>query len=333
VSALRGPAGAPVPRRRLRSHFTIGLPPGEIIRRLLWRPPHSNAWDYLSHDLPYHFLQIAWAFGRRLTGQRRVERLRVDRVRVPIPGLAEDFNGFRIVQLTDLHAGPPYPMYYLEHAVRLALQLPADLYVLTGDFITVWLEDAGPAATALRPLADHRPTWACLGNHDVWADPDRVHATLERAGISVLRNSGVPLARNGARVWLAGVDDAKHGKPDLEVALSGRPPDAPVVLLAHEPDFADEVAPTGWVALQLSGHTHGGQVVLPRVGPLMLPDLGRLYPPGLVRVGAMWVYTSRGVWSSWPVRFNSPAEISELELVCEGIEAPHRYPYKKKRRR
>jgi hypothetical protein len=310
--------GVPLPRaRRFRARFSIGLPPREVVRRLFWRHPQHSLWTHLSHDQWYHGLQLAWAFARRLTGQRRVEYLTTTRVDVPIAGLPPAFAGFCIVQLTDMHAGPPYPMYYLEHAVDLALKEPADIYVLTGDFITVWPEDAEPCAAALEPLARRRPTWACLGNHDVWSDPSAVPQALERHGIQLLRNQGVTLERNGQRLWLAAVDDVRHGAPDLDAALAGAPPGAPVVLLAHEPDYAAEIAPSGRVALQLSGHTHGGQVVLPHFGALMLPELGRLYAPGLVRVGSMWVYTSRGIWASWPVRFRSPAEVSLIVLSPE----------------
>jgi predicted MPP superfamily phosphohydrolase len=289
----------------------------EAVRRALWRRPGRDWRPYLMHDLPYHCMQVAVATAWHWTGSRRPSPRRADRVRVPVRGLPDAFEGFRIVQLSDMHAGPPYPLNDLEQAVALALDEPADLYALTGDFITAWPDDAEPAARLLAPLAARAPAWACAGNHDVWIDWDVVRAALERHGMRVLCNESVALRRGADVLWLAAVDDARHGRPDLHAALADVPAGAPVVLMAHEPDYAAYVTQFERVALQLSGHTHGGQIVVPGRGPLRLPSMGRLYPPGLVRVGRLWLYTSRGVGASWPVRVNAPAEISVIELTKE----------------
>jgi predicted MPP superfamily phosphohydrolase len=132
----------------------------------------------------------------------------------------------------------------------------------------------------------------------------------------VLHNEALTLNINGAGFTLAGVDDVWSGQPDLRAALNQVPPDSPTLLLAHEPDFADISAQDGRVALQLSGHTHGGQVRLPGVGALILPYLGQKYDIGLRQVGQMWVYTSRGVGLIGPpIRLNCPPEITEITLV------------------
>jgi len=111
------------------------------------------------------------------------------------------------------------------------------------------------------------------------------------------------------------VDDVWERHADLEKALKGVPTGATVVLLAHEPDYADEVAADGRVSLQLSGHSHGGQVRLPFIGPPFLPYLGRKYPAGLYRVGEMWLYVNRGVGLVRPaVRFNCRPEVTLLRL-------------------
>ena len=153
---------------------------------------------------------------------------------------------------------------------------------------------------------------ACLGNHEHWTDADAVAGALADAGITVLRNAAQEI-REG--LWVAAVDDVWEQHADLEKALDKVPTGATIVLLAHEPDYADEVAADGRVSLQLSGHSHGGQVRLPFVGPPALPYLGRKYPAGLYRVGGTWLYVNRGVGALGPpVRFNCRPEVTLLTL-------------------
>jgi hypothetical protein len=131
-----------------------------------------------------------------------------------------------------------------------------------------------------------------------------------------LVNQGIAVEHNGGLVYLAGLDDGWSGHPDLDTALQGAPDQAPVVLLCHEPDLADRYAADGRVALQLSGHSHGGQVRLPGKGPLVLPFLGRKYDFGLYHVGGMWLYTNRGLGCiSVPYRYNCPPEVTHFTLV------------------
>jgi hypothetical protein len=130
-----------------------------------------------------------------------------------------------------------------------------------------------------------------------------------------LRNEGLEVARG---LWLAAVDDVWEGQADLDAALAGAPPGATAVLLAHEPDFADTVAADGRAALQLSGHSHGGQVRLPLLGPPVLPYLARRYPAGLYRAGRMQLYVTRGVGViAPPVRFNCRPEVTVITLERE----------------
>jgi predicted MPP superfamily phosphohydrolase len=111
------------------------------------------------------------------------------------------------------------------------------------------------------------------------------------------------------------LDDGWSGNPDLEATLDGAPSDVPVVLLCHEPDLADQYSLDGRVSLQLSGHTHGGQIRLPGVGALILPYLGRKYDLGLYKVNHMLLYTNRGIGViSEPVRYNCPPEITQFIL-------------------
>jgi hypothetical protein len=144
---------------------------------------------------------------------------------------------------------------------------------------------------------------------------------LESHGIRVLQNQSQPIDRGGERIWLAGVRDVLHGHPDLEVALAPIPRGEMTVLLAHEPDYADEVDGQR-VALQLSGHSHGGQIRFPVVGALVLPAMGEKYPIGLRQLGNLTLYTNRGIGTiGIDARLNCPPEITLFTLKQSGLES------------
>jgi predicted MPP superfamily phosphohydrolase len=155
--------------------------------------------------------------------------------------------------------------------------------------------------------------FAVLGNHDVNSDHRWITEIIEAHDIPVLRNRAVPIENGNARLWLAGLDDVLEGSPDLGATLR-EVPNETIILLAHEPDFADEAARYP-VDLQLSGHSHGGQVWLPGIGAPWLPPLGREYPRGLRRIGNLTLYTNIGLGTiRLPVRLNCPPEITILTL-------------------
>lgn len=206
--------------------------------------------------------------------------------------------------------------------MRLAQSFRPDLIALTGDFVSHPLTQrngkAGakfvePCADVLAQCKDSRLV-AILGNHDHWNDADIVEAGLKERGIPVLRNASLPLERENARIWIAGIDDAWVHAADLKQAMRGIPTGEATILLAHEPDFADYAARFP-VDLQLSGHSHGGQVRLPGVGALILPPMAKKYPMGLNRVGDLQVYTNIGLGViNPPVRFLCPPEVTLLTL-------------------
>ena len=171
-------------------------------------------------------------------------------------------------------------------------------------------------ASPLAGLDARHGLFAVLGNHDMWTKPSVITNALEYQGIQLMRNSGVTITQGGQELHLAGSDDAWSVYPDLKVTLADKPADAPAVLLMHEPDLADAVALDGRVALQLSGHSHGGQVRIPGIGPLVLPYLGEKYHYGLYQINQMWLYTTRGIGVIQPpVRFNCRPEVTEVTLV------------------
>jgi hypothetical protein len=177
-----------------------------------------------------------------------------------------------------------------------------------------------PCADVLAQLKDTRAV-AVLGNHDHFNGPKIVEAGLKERGIAVPRNACFPLERGKDRIWIAGVDDVWVGAADLDRALRGIPANEATILLAHEPDFADDAA-SAPVDLQLSGHSHGGQVRLPGIGALVLPEMAHKYPIGLNRVGHLQVYTNVGLGViNPPVRFLCPPEVTFLTLSKDRTNA------------
>jgi predicted MPP superfamily phosphohydrolase len=163
--------------------------------------------------------------------------------------------------------------------------------------------------------------YAILGNHDAFLGEKDVTAALTANGMVVLRNSYLPLERNGSRIWLSGLDDVIGGDPDLTAAIPKsirNVPNEPVILMCHAPDYADQLLahPAGKsVDLMLSGHTHGGQVRLPLVGALDLPIMGRRYVEGLFHLGGMQLYVNRGLGTiGVPFRLDCPPEITSITL-------------------
>ncbi len=232
-------------------------------------------------------------------------------------------DGFTIVLLSDFHYDPYFSIHPLHASIGMVNDLRPDLIVLTGDFVTAPLfggndekaaSAAEPCARLLRQMYSKHGSWAVMGNHDYATDPERVTNALQAEGIRCLANQSVAIERDGARFWLAGVNDVLNQAADLPETLSHVPSDEPTVLLAHEPDYADVVARHP-VDLQLSGHSHGGQIRLPWLGPLYLPALARKYVWGLYRVGNLTLYTNPGLGTIvLPVRWNCPPEITLLTL-------------------
>ena len=242
--------------------------------------------------------------------------LKHERVTIPVPGLPASFEGFRIVQLSDLHIEPFTGSAFIERVVAVVNGLAPELVVLTGDFVSRHAAAAAELTPILSQLRAPHGAFACLGNHDVWAGRRPIVQELDRAGVPVLINERSVIDVAGTPLVVAGIDSAWGGSPNLHRALAGAPEGAPVILLAHEPDLIDGPTADSRVTLQLSGHSHGGQVRVPGLGAPVLPYLGRRYPLGLYRVGESWLYTSRGIgMTGLPLRFNCRPELTEITLT------------------
>ncbi len=235
---------------------------------------------------------------------------------VQIPQLDSAFHGYRIVQVSDIHMGNWIGRERLAGVVELVNRLEPDLIALTGDFVSYVVEEfATDMAATLRRLTPKDVTVAVLGNHDHWAGAGQVRQILQESQVMELQNDVHTLYREEGVLHVAGVDDIMVGADELHRVLEKLPQAGTAVLLAHEPDFADTSAASGRFSLQLSGHSHGSQMVLPRRGPLIRGPHFRKYPIGRYEINGMTLYTSRGIGTNMlRLRINCPPEIAVFTL-------------------
>jgi predicted MPP superfamily phosphohydrolase len=245
-----------------------------------------------------------------------VTRPKIYNVEVPIENLPEEFDGFRIVQITDLHVGPTIGREYTEIVVEMTNELAADLVALTGDFVD---GDVAQLRSALEPIANIQSKHGMFfvtGNHEYYWGVEDWLKTFRELGARTLVNEHVQISQNGKDIVVAGVTDHSGGsiflahKSDPKKSLEGAPADAIKILLAHQPAAYKEASEAGY-QLQLSGHTHGGQFF-----PWsLIVAMSHRYYKGLNKHEKMWVYVSRGTgyWGP-PIRFGVPSEITLIRL-------------------
>jgi len=247
--------------------------------------------------------------------------LEVTQVRLKLPRLPKSFSGFRMAQISDMHVGGWMTAQRAADYFKIVMDLSPDAVAMTGDFVMGYgrgrnvPQKIEKLAPVLEEMTRQIPVLGVLGNHDYIYDSAAITNMLQQAGVVYLNNS-VSVIRHGDDVLhIAGVDDVMEGRPELDDVLKKLPSSDCSILLVHEPDFADKSSSTGRFDLQISGHSHGGQVVLPFIGPPILPDMAHKYPSGLYRVGKMLLYTNRGAGMTHPyVRFNCRPEITVFTL-------------------
>lgn len=278
----------------------------------------------------------AAAIGASATGAKAAfvdpADLLVRRYRLPIAGLPAALDGLKIVQVSDTHLGPAVPAELVERAVRRAIALRPDVVALTGDYIEGALSYIEEAARIFSPLVERGGArlgaLGVLGNHDWYGDGPAVRSALERIGVRMIDNGRIFLDAE-TLAWrddppeqglcFAGLGDLDEDATDTDRAFRGVPAAMPRILLCHQPDTVEEDAVRAErVDAALCGHTHGGQIALPLVGPLVIPSrFGRKYAGGLVRGPCGPVVVSRGVGMSIvPIRWNVPPEVVEVSLSC-----------------
>ncbi|MGE3288350.1 MAG: metallophosphoesterase [Pseudonocardia sp.] len=253
-------------------------------------------------------------------GTVAARRIRVERREIVLDRLDPAFDGFTIAAVSDIHLGPFTDGADLAGIVATINSAGPEAVAIVGDLVDGGVAELGAAAAPLRDLA--APTYFVTGNHEYFSDAADWVAFLPTLGVRVLRNTRETLRRGSAVLHIAGCDDrtaatsgvAGHGY-DLDTALSGRSPDEPVVLLCHQPVLVDRAARAA-VDLQISGHTHGGQLwPITHVALIDQPVLS-----GLVKVGGTWLYVTRGTgfWGP-PARVGSPPEVTVLVLRSAGV--------------
>jgi predicted MPP superfamily phosphohydrolase len=239
--------------------------------------------------------------------------LSIEHERIHLNRLPKAFDGFRVVQLSDVHHGPFSSREQIERAVETANRLQPDIIALTGDYISKERHYAASCAEMLGRLKARHGVYAVLGNHDHWTDAALITDLFRAEGITVLINEGMRFEQNGATFWLAGVDDTMVGLEDIPLALAGSSHDEMKLLLAHNPIVLRRAARAS-VDLVLSGHTHGGQVAIRGERSTVRGARKRLLK-GLGRLGNTQIYVNRGLGTVvLPIRYGCPPEISLLEL-------------------
>jgi len=252
-------------------------------------------------------------------GRFEAGRIRITRHSVTVPRLPAPFAGKSLALLSDPHHGPFNSLELIREAIDRTNALHPDLIAIAGDFI-----DGKDAHLYIRPALEmfgrlRAPlgVYAVPGNHDYYENAiEKVHKAIRDNGIVDVTNTGHWIELAGARLRVAGVDDLWHGKQDLTSALEGMTPTETSLLLCHNPDYVEKITDQR-VGLVLSGHLHGGQIVLPGVGYQRIPSqYGLKYLQGLVKAPHTQVFVSRGIGTvGLPLRFRCRPEINLLTLM------------------
>lgn len=241
----------------------------------------------------------------------------VKTIEVALPGLPQTYDGFRIAHLTDLHASRLLQGDWMQAVVARTNALEPDLTLITGDLVDGTTAARAADVLPLRDLRAKHGVVAIPGNHEYYAEYVGWLEAFDKLGLRMLLNEHMTLERNGQTLVLAGITDSAASRvgqplPDIAAAMAGVPPSATVILLSHRPVGAVRHAQAG-ASLQLSGHTHGGQIL----GPHLLTQLANEgFVSGMYQVGNMKLYVSNGagLWPGFPIRLGRPSEITQFVL-------------------
>ncbi len=242
----------------------------------------------------------------------------LEHVEVTIPGLDPSFHNYSLANISDIHLGQWITPKHLDGVIDILNKEKPDSVTITGDFVSYILDDvADDLENSLKRLKPKEFSIAVLGNHDHWLDADQIRGILDRCNIIDVSNDFFTIYRNEAPLHIAGVDSVMLGMNRLDLVMEKLPEKGPAILLAHEPDFADISSSTGRFSLQISGHSHGGQFLIPGLGTFIRGPHFFKYPAGKYMVGDMVQYTSRGLGTNvfW-LRINCDPEITIFKLKC-----------------
>lgn len=298
--------GAMVLLAAVQGVFDLGTLVSKVLPDGGWAVTH--AWRYAASPVAMPAAAFAVRQAIRVPPLKDVE--------LPIRNLPSEFEGYRLLQLTDLHASRLFPASWTRAVVQRSLASGVDLIVVTGDFIDGLVPARRDDVEPLRGLRAPDGVWAVTGNHEYIFGAEAWRACIASLGIRILANEHVVLRRGDAEVVLAGVEDLSaprgHRRHDLDAALAGAPPGAPVLLLDHQPRTARQAAARG-IALQLSGHTHGGMVLgLDR----LVARANGGFVSGRYEVDGMTLYVNNGtgLWPGFALRLGRPSELTRITL-------------------
>jgi len=263
-------------------------------------------------------LQRGMTLGRNIIKKTdfKLENFQLEHVEVTITNLDPIFHDYCIVNISDIHLGQWISFKHLEGVVDLINNQKPDAITITGDFVSYILEEvAEDLEVALKKLNPKEISIAVLGNHDHWMGADKIREILKKCNIIDVSNDVYTLKRGEAQLHITGVDSVMLNKHRLDLVIEKLPEEGPAILLAHEPDFADVSSSTGRFSLQISGHSHGGQFIIPGLGTFIRGPHFIKYPHGKYQVGDMVQYTSRGLGTNifW-FRINCDPEITIFKL-------------------
>jgi hypothetical protein len=274
----------------------------------------------------------AYAFSGAAYGALKNDSYQIDYKDIKIDNLPDEFRGFTISLMSDIHAGQYMDEYEMKSYADILNSLGSDIICLPGDFVNSDKNDSKHVANALRDLKAKYGVYGTIGNHDCFDDPDYVTEVMNNESpVQMMRNGFFTIKKGDKELFLLGVDDNQQSGATLNKVIlqwldelitntSNSNPNyhsSPKVLLCHKPYGFDDIAKRG-IDLTLSGHTHGGQVVPFKMGKINISFAGLLsqYVEGLYKIGTKSMYVSRGIGSvGLPIRINCPPEITKITLV------------------
>ena len=246
--------------------------------------------------------------------EKNIDLVKID---IELENLGWNFNNFRILNLTDIHLGQWINPEYLSELADYVNTLNIDLITLTGDYFSYIIEGYEKSLEeSLKKLKAPYGKFGVLGNHDHWMNASKIREIFKNADITDLSNDVHTLKKDGDCLNICGVDSCTVCADNMDKVIAKMPKNIPSILLAHEPDFAKESSQTGLFDLQISGHSHGGQFIIPKfqTTPFRGPKSTK-YPVGLYKVGDMIQYTSKGLGTnSFRIRINCKPEITIITL-------------------
>ncbi|MBI5930907.1 MAG: metallophosphoesterase [Chloroflexi bacterium] len=241
----------------------------------------------------------------------------IEHITLKLPRLDPVFDNYNLIHISDLHRDTTWMSEErLVAYMHLVNDQKPDAIAITGDFVSWQAEPFEDSLVrALQILKPRDATVAVLGNHDHWTNASIVRRAIRRSGTVDINNGVYTIQRGQAMLHLCGVNDVWEGHHRLDLVMGALPNDGAAILLAHEPDYADVSSQIGRFDLQLSGHSHGGQVQLPFIGPIAYAEMAHKYPAGLYKVNTMYQYTNRSLGMVIPqIRFNCRPEITVFKL-------------------